>query len=225
MKYYFQEFFDYTEVWALLIPLFFAWKAKSIPAHLKPVKVFLIVSLIVNMGMILIWKRNKLGLNLPDYLLSNNFLYNTLSILRLLIFSWFFISLRQPFMPNVKRIIPVAFLILAIINFAFYEDFFEYQYLSSRLLATEAALQLFYCLQYFIFMLVEERPITIRKYPGFWVVTGLSIFMAVSFFIFLFFRYMIDHDIEFAIDIWDVSNIAFILMCLLIARAFYDEGN
>ena len=221
MRTFFKEFFDYSEVWALLIPLFFLARRKTpLPSHLKPIKVYVIIALLINIGIILIWKRNKLGLDLPDTLHSNNFLYNFFSIVRLYLFSWFFILLGQRFMHRVKIFIPIAFTIFFLINFIFYEDFFNYWMLSSRLLATESALLLFFCLQYFFFLLLEDRPASLRKYPGFWVVAGLSIYMAVSFFVFLFFNYMIKNNIQFAISIWDVHNVAFIIFCIFIARAF-----
>lgn len=221
MRTFFKEFFDYSEVWALLIPLFFLARRKTpLPFHLKPIKIYVILALLINIGIILIWKRNKLGIHLPETLHSNNFLYNFFSIVRLYLFSWFFISLGQRFMHRVKILIPIVFTIFYLINFIFYEDFFNYWMLSSRLLATESALLLFFCLQYFFFLLLEDRPASLRKYPGFWVVAGLSIYMAVSFFVFLFFNYMIKNNIQFAISIWDVHNVAFIIFCIFIARAF-----
>ena len=97
--------------------------------------------------------------------------------------------------------------------------------LSSRLLATEAALLLFYCLQYFIFLLLEDRDTPLRKQPGFWIATGLIIYVATSFFIFLFYTYLIKQNFEFAVSIWDVHNIAYILLCISIAIAFYEKND
>jgi hypothetical protein len=125
-------------------------------------------------------------------------------------------------MHRIKAIIPFLFVLLAIINFTFFENFFSIP-LSSRLLATEAALLLFYCLQYFIYLLIEERGIALKTQPGFWVVTGLTIYVATSFFIFLSFNYLVAHDLTiFATSIWDVHNVSYVILCLGIARAFYQ---
>jgi hypothetical protein len=218
----FKEIFDWSEVWALMIPIAFIIQRRKIPPYLRPVKWYVWVAFILNLFANLIWYRNKLHIaNLPVWLESNNFLYNLHSITRLLLFSWFFILLNQRFMHRVKIILPVLFIVLTVINFTFYENFFNYNMLSSRLLATEAAILLFYCLQYFIFLLIEDHVLALQKQPGFWIVTGLSIYVSANFFIFLFYNYLLEKKLEiFAVDIWDVHNVAFIILCIGIAINF-----
>lgn len=226
MNYYFKNFFfDWIEVWALLIPLFFITSAKTSPVYMKPVKIYVVAAFIINLLITLIWKRNKLGITLPDWLHSNNFLYNINSLVRLILFSLFFILLKQRFMHRVKIILPVAFLIFVIAYFSFYEDFFNYNVFSSLLLAIEAALLLFYCLQYFIYMVLESKSASLKKHPHFWVVTGLSIYVAVSFLIFLFFDYLTKYNQLFARNIWYIHNVAFLILCIFLARAFYEKTD
>src|SRR5438552_10028389 len=189
MKMIIREFFNWLEVWALLIPLtILLTRKKKLPSYLKPIKIYVLAALVINLFAIIIWRRNKLGLHFPDWLLSNNFLYNTHSIIRLLLFSWFFILLKQRFMHRVKAILPLLFIGFVIVNFVFYEKYFN-DIFSSRLLTIEAVILMFYCLQYFIYLMLEERVISLKKQPGFWVATGLSIYVATSFFIFFFFTY------------------------------------
>ena len=217
-----KELLNWSEVWALLIPLAFILIRKNIPPYLKPVRFYVWAALLLNTGANVIWYRNVLHLSeLPEFLKSNNFLYNIHSVIRLLLFSWFFILLNQRFMHRVKAVLPFIFIILVIINFVFYEDFFNPDMLSSRLLATEAAILLFYCMQYYIFLMIDEKVTSIKKQPGFWVVTGLGIYVAVNFFIFLFYNYLLNQNLEiFAVNIWDVHNIAFIILCICIATNF-----
>jgi hypothetical protein len=225
MKNFLQQVLDWSEVWALLIPLIFIIKRKNIPDYLRPVSIYVWITLILNIAATLIWKyKVAWGMQPGDFLWSNNFLYNTHSIIRLLLFSWFFILLRQPFMRIVKLVIPAVFLLFVLVNFIFFENFFD-TILSSRLLAVEAALLIFYCLQYFIYLLLEERGLSMKKRAGFWVVAGLSIYVATAFFIFLFYTYLATHDSDFAYHIWDVHNIVFIILCLGIARAFYGKNE
>jgi hypothetical protein len=165
------------------------------------------------------------GLELGDFFFSNNFLYNFHSVIRLLLFSWFFNLLDQRFMHRIKAMIPFVFIAFAAINFIFFEDFFNRYNLSSLLLATEAALLLFYCLQYYIYLIVEDKGIPFKKQPGIWVVTGLTFYVAASFFIFLFYDYLVVHDKDFAIDVWDVHNIFYILLCICIAVTFYKKDG
>ena len=59
--------------------------------------------------------------------------------------------------------------------------------------------------------------------PHFWVVTGLSIYVVVNFFVFLFYGPMLNVDIHLAVNIWNVHNIAFIIFCFFIGKAFYGS--
>lgn len=219
------EFLDnvsnWSEFWALLIPLYFIIRAKSIPSYLKPVKIYVILALPLNLFAVLIQiYKADWGFHDGDFLWSNNFLYNAHSILRLILFSWFFLLLRQRFLHRVKAILPFIFIALALINFIFFEQFAT-TILSSRLLATEAAILLFYCLAYFIYLLIEERGTPLKKQPGFWVVTGLSIYVSANFFIFLSYNYLYERGfMVFATDIWDVHNVSYVILCICIAKAF-----
>jgi hypothetical protein len=214
----YKQITDWSEVWALLIPFFFLFRHKNGPAYLTPVRVYVVLALLINICAISIQKfKLDWGYKPGDFFYSNNFLYNIHSVLRLFLFSWFFILLNQRFMHRVKKIIPFAFLVFIVVNFVFSENFFDRQNLSSRLLATEAALLLFYCLQYYIFLMLEDKGSSFKKQPGIWVVIGLTFYVAASFFIFLFYNYLIEQNIEFAIDIWDVHNVAYLFLCICMA--------
>jgi hypothetical protein len=219
-----KEILRWSEVWAPLIPLIFILKSKQIKTYLKPVSLYVWIALFLNTATDVLWRfKDDFGFHEGDFFWSNNFIYNTHSIIRLLLFSWFFILLRQRFMHRVKAILPFIFIAFAIVNFSFYENYFNVNHLSSRLLTIEAAILIFYCLQYFIYLLLEESGVPLRKQPGFWVVVGLSLYMSASFFIFLFYTYLIQQNVTFAVNIWDVHNVAYIIFCICLARAFYES--
>jgi hypothetical protein len=226
---YIKEILDWSEVWALLIPLAVLSWGKNRENYLKPVRIFIWLILPLNIVIDLVSKfKSQWGLKHDDFFWNNNVFYNIESIARLLLFAWFFILLRQRFMHRVKIIIPLAFLFFVAINFSLYENFVPQgnnQSFSSRLLATESALLLFYCLQYFIFLMIEDKIIPLSQQPGFWVVTGLSIYVAVNFFIFLFYSFLLKATWNFAVNIWDVHNIAFIILCIFIAKQFYQRNE
>lgn len=225
MEYFLRQFFDWSEVWAPLLPISCMFLYKKQAAYLTPVKIYILIALFINVATTLIWKyKVDWGLHEGDFFWSNNFLYNIHSILRLLLFSSFFILLKQHFMHRVKIVLPFIFILFLIINFSFYENFFNRDMLSSSLFAVEAAMLLFYCLQYFIFLLLEDRSTTLKKQPGFYIVTGLSVYVAASFFIFLFYSFLIKEDWKFAVSIWDVHNAAYIFLCICIAITFYKEN-
>lgn len=217
----YKEITDWSEVWALLIPLYFLFRQQNKLTYLKPVRTYVIAALVINICAVSIQKfKIDFGYEPGDFFYSNNFLYNIHSVIRLLLFAWFFNLLNQRFMHRLKAIIPFVFVAFVIINFAFDEDFFNRNNLSSRLLATEADLLLFYCLQYYIFLMLEDKGIPLKKQPGLWIITGLTFYVAANFFIFLFYNYLIKQDIKFAIEIWDVHNVAYIFLCLCIALTF-----
>ncbi len=191
------------------------------PSYLQPVKIYVIIALIVNLLSTLIWKyKVKWGIAEDDFLWSNNFLYNIRSVCSLVLFSLFFIRLQQRFLHRVKAVLPWVFLVLAAVNFIFFEDFFNRNMFSNRLLATEAAILLFYCLQYYIFLTLEDKTTPLKKQPGIWIVTGLTFYVAASFFIFLFYMYLTQADLNFAVDIWDFHNIVYLFLFIGIAVTF-----
>lgn len=223
-----KEILDWSEVWALLIPLAFMLVYKNKTPYLRPVRLFLCGALLLNLYADITWKFRK-ELHIIDennFFYNNNFIYNIGSCMRLFLFAWSFIILRQHFMQRLKVILPFAFLVFVIINFIFFEQFIprgNKEFFSSRLLTAESAILLFLCMQYYIYLILEEKSTTLINQPGFWVVTGLSIYVAANFFIFLFWQYLSVKMMSFALGIWDIHNITFILFCILITIQFILE--
>jgi hypothetical protein len=52
------------------------------------------------------------------------------------------------------------------------------------------------------------------------VVTGLGIYVAINFFIFLLYHELSVYYIRIAVDVWNIHNASFILFQLFLARAF-----
>jgi hypothetical protein len=227
----FQQILDWLEVWALSIPLIALLKKNKQPGYLKPVIIYLWLALIINLLANISWKF-KSHYNFPVWYQTNTYFYNVHSIIRFYLFSWFFIKLRQPFFSLLKKIIPVLFLIFILANFLIFEHFINYWYengklnsiLSSHLLSLEAGFLLLYCLLYYFYLLKEEQPFFTRL-PSFWVVTGLSIFVVIGFPIYLFYTAAIEHSKDFIISIWLLQKCAYLILCILIAKAFITESN
>lgn len=213
-----QLIIDWSEVWALLIPLFIR---KKQPALYKPVVFYVWAALFINLSIDVIWKCRAL---LPAAYNSNNYLYNIHSIIRFLLFSLFFIRLKQPFLVTLKIIIPIIFSLFLLVNFGFYEHFFNYYMFSSRLLSVEAFLMLLYVFQYYFFKINETVDVNIFT-PDFWIVTGLGIYMAFNFFIFLLYNELTLRLQSFAISLWNVHNISFIVFNLFLAKSLNESGK
>jgi len=212
-------FYDWSEVWALLIPLSFIMFRHKQPALLKPVVIYLWVALVLNLFGDIIGDFKR-PLHFPHWLQSNNPLYNIHSVVRFACFSYFFISLPQPKFKTFKKIIILVFLLYFIIDFTFFEHFFYFYHLSGNLLSAEAYLLLIYGMLYYLAVLNDDYD-TAFKGPVFWIATGLCLYVVVNFFVFLFYVPMITQNMQLALNIWKVHDAAYVILCVFITRAFY----
>jgi hypothetical protein len=217
MKEYLLLALDWSEVWALMIPLTVLLYRRRQPASLKPIIVYLCLGFILNLAIDIIMVINIYHHNFD---LSNNPLYNTHSVARFTCFSIYFIQLPQASFTKFRKVLAAASVVFLVINFSFYENFFNPDSLSGNLLATEAYLLLVYCMLYYLSELKDESK-NLFNGPDFWVVTGLGIYVVINFFVFLFYLPMVYVDLDLAVNIWNVHNIAFIIFCLFITKAFY----
>ncbi|WP_018614675.1 hypothetical protein [Segetibacter koreensis] len=218
----FQLLLDWSEVWAIVIPLFIVLIVRrKQPFFLKPVIVYLWAALIINVLADLIADFKSF---LPHWAQSNNPLYNIHSIARFVCFSYFFISIKKSQITFLKKLIPFLLAVFTIINFSFFENFFNPIHLSGNLLTIESYLLLIYCMQYYLSQLRDEVE-RISSGKEFWIVTGLSIYVVINFFLFLFYEPMIKGSPALAAQMWNVHNIAYIIFCILIAKAFYATDS
>jgi hypothetical protein len=210
---------SWAEVWSLLMPIIILLKHRSQPDYLKPIRIYVWIAFGLNLAADIIaeFKRN---LHFPDLLQSNNLIYNIHSIVRFTCFCAFFIALNQPFFTRIKKLLPILSLIFIAVNFTFFESFFKPNQLSGTLLTVEAYLLLIYCILYYLYQLKSEKKSSKRE-KHFWVATGLSIYVVINFFIFLFYDSMIHSDPYLARDMWRVHNIAYIVLSFFLAKAFY----
>ncbi|WP_147205523.1 hypothetical protein [Segetibacter aerophilus] len=213
-----KQVLDWSEVWAILIPLFILRIThKKQPFYLKPVITYLWLALVMNL---LVDVVGDFKAYLPSWAQSNNPIYNIHSLVRFGCFSYFFILLRKSLATRFKKIILWTFVVFIIVNFFFFETFFNPRHLSGDLLAVEAYLLLICCMQYYLSQLRQNEE-GISEDADFWVVTGLSIFVVINFFLFLFYVPMITENPALADKMWDIHNVAYIIFCILIAKAFY----
>lgn len=221
MNKFFQSVLDLSEVWALLIPLVVLLVKPAQPRFLKPVIIYLWLALLINLAIdaIMVFKDH-----FPRWLQSNNPYYNIHSITRFACFSIFFIKLPQTSFSMLKKLLAVFSVVFIVINFGFFDNFFNPDHLSGNLLATEAYLLLIYCMQYYLSELRNDND-ALTEGPDFWIVTGLSIYVVINFFVFLFYLPMIDTDPFLADRMWNIHNIAFIIFCIFITKAFYGPSR
>lgn len=191
---------------------------------MTPVVVYLCLALVLNLfgDVIADFKRSY---HFPSWLQSNNPIYNLHSVLRFGCFSYFFMSLPQTRFKTFKKTIIIVFVLFFVVNFAFFEQFFYPNHLSGNLLSAEAYLLLIYGMLYYLTVLSDEDDAAFKG-PVFWIVTGLSLYVVINFFVFLFYVPMITQKGVLALDIWNVHNVAYIILCFFITRSFYaTTGN
>ncbi|MEN9572040.1 MAG: hypothetical protein RL172_3271 [Bacteroidota bacterium] len=212
-----KEIIDWSEVWALLIPACVLLYNRQLSRLAIPLLYYVCIALVLNFLQDYFWKK-RLIFSFSSVPGDNIIFYHLHSIIRFICISWFFSKLPLFFSSKIKGIIPLLFLLFVLINFIFFEPFTKF---SSRLLGLEAGLLLFYCLQYFLGLMLSEEPLTIRGNHVFWMVTGISIYMVINFPVFLFYKKISLKFSEFAISIWDLHNFSYIMLCFFIARFFY----
>ena len=208
---------DWSEVWALLIPLFVLMMRRKQPPYMKPVIFYLWLALLLNLICDILSKYNDAHRGNE---ISNNPFYNIHSIVRFVCFSYFFILLQQKFFKTFNKFIPVIYFLFVAINFSYSENFFYKNNISGSLLSMEAFLLLIYCMLYYLSQLKSEAE-GITGTKNFWVVTGLAVYVAANFFVFLFYVPMITENPTLANNMWNVHNVAYILLCIFISKAFY----
>jgi hypothetical protein len=208
---YFIKILSWTEVWATLLPLF-SWIIKKPKQKTTiPVKVYLIITIVLNF-----WA----DLAYFDVIKNNHFLYSINSICRLFFFLWFFASLN---IPNKKNpfIVFVISMVLIVGNFSFHENFFTS--FSSNVFALEGIVLIIFCVLYFLKKLKSDE-VSAKFDSALYIVMGLAIYEAVCFPVFLFYRTLIENNGSYAALLWDiVHNISYFVFCLLITRAFYGD--
>lgn len=211
-----KEIFVWAESWAPLIPIILYFKYRPRQAYLKPVLLYFFLAVAFNTVSILIWQQKRLGLEM--FTTNNNPFYNTQAIVRLFLLSSFFLLLKQPFAVILKKLLPFLFLLFVVLDLVWLEYFFALK-IANNIHAAEAGLLLLYCLLFYLYLLHSEAVHPLQL-ASFWTVTGLIIFVAVSFPIYLYYESLIKKDVTFAVDIWSVQKISFIVFCLLSAFGF-----
>ncbi len=214
-----QLLIDWSEVWALVIPMLILAKKRKQPKHLSPIILYVFIAFFINFYADLI-SIHIFPISFSKYFHENTYLYNIHTIVRFGCFSAFFILLKQPFLKTLKILAPIIFLLFTIIYFNF-EKFANPDHISADFLATEAFVLLIYCLIYYLYKLKTENEKSLSG-ADFYVVTGLSVYVVVNFFVFLFYVPMIVSDRGLADNMWNIHNVGFIILCIFLAKAFNE---
>ena len=205
----------WSEVWSLLIPLAIIIIYRVKGSDMWPVVLYVTIAFVLNLAATLISVYYN---SLPSWLQNNNILYNLHSLVRVLLFSWYVISLKLIRPEWLTKIILPVYVTLVLINFIFLESPL---FLNTRLFSAESIVLLTLCLLYFISSMRDESDNNWLRHPSFLICAGISFYEAITFFIFLFFYPLLEKNLEFGVLTMKIYSVSYIILCVLLALALY----
>ena len=212
----------WSEVWALLIPLSVIAFKKPKEKHIRILVWYVIIAFILNLTANLMANFFYLAPKWMylDGMVNNNILYNIHSIIRVLLFGLYIITIRPYRYSILPKTILAAYLLFILINFIYFASPF---YLSTNLFAAESIVLLILSFNYYISSIQDESQTNWLKHPSFLICAGVSLYEVITFFIFLFFYPLIQKDQAFFVVTMQIYAISFLMLCLLLALAFYQS--
>lgn len=210
---------DWSEVWALLIPLTIILLPGKKEKITQPIIIYVFVGLILSLISTTMFVFHQ---QMPAFLKNNNIIYNIHSFIRVLLFSWYIFQFRFHRRGSIKKIILLFYLVFVFINFIFWES--PLLFSSSHFIA-ESIVLLICCISFFFNTIQDDSDMNWLKHPAFLVCAGLSLYEAVNFFTFLFFNMLSQKNLEFLKIAWTIHNITFVILCIMLALSLYNSNK
>jgi hypothetical protein len=217
----FQFLRDWSEVWALLIPLIIILVYKPKGHNVKWLIFYVITAFILNFLATFILEYYYL---LPSWLFNqgNNIFYNLHSFIMTIFLSWYIISIRKYKNIILLKALLGLYIVFVLLNFTLWESPIL---LSTRHFTAGSIVLLVMCLFYFIHSILEESQTNWLKHPSLIICSAICLYEAITFFIFLFiypmFNKSYNKDLSFALLMMRIYQIAFVVFCILFAFALY----
>jgi hypothetical protein len=204
-----------SEAWALLIPLMYIILKKPLSPLLKPIIFYVVLAFLFNTMATIIWVFNK---DMPQWLNNNNVFYNLHSIARVVFFSWYLLKIADPGLKKLTRVVLGLYIAGILINFLFNESVF---FLSIRLFIAQSVILLSLYIIYLLRSLRDDSKTNFTKEASFLVCTGILIYEASTFFIWLFIMELAVTDPQFGLFCLDLYKIVFVIFCIILTAAFH----
>jgi hypothetical protein len=204
----------WSEVWGILIPLAIIIRHRIKTTEMRPVILYVWIAAVLNIISITVAVFYK---DVPAWLPKNPILYNIHTVARVILFSWFIINtkLLKAFW-LFKMVIPV-YVLFVLFNFVVLLDSpFSF---NSKLPPAESIILLSLCISFFLYSIKDDSDTIWMEQPAFIVCTGVSLYEAISFFVFLFFDALSKDNYEFGIVTMKIFSISYVALCILLAVA------
>lgn len=218
----FQFLRDWSEVWALLIPLTIIVIYKPVTGNVRFLVFYVIAAFIFNFLAILMVEYYYL---VPDALMSNgnNIFYNLHSFVMVVFFSWYIINIKLHQYVVLLKVLLVVYLVFVAINFIFWKN---PAMLSTSHFTAGSIVLLLMCFFYFFSSMQDESHTNWLRHPSFIICVGICLYQAITFFIFLFIYPMYDHDynqnLSFAMFMMRLYQVIFVVFCIMLAMGLYQ---
>ena len=180
---------------------------------------YIILTLVVYIGIATLYHTAKYKL----YLTVENCLDFTVSLIELLIFSYFlFFILKHSFIR--KFIILFTSIIIFFFIYLLIVDFVNYHTLKSRTLQklyiTESLFLLFPCIGYCIELFRYPPVSNLLNEPSFWVITGIFFFIVCTLPTTILSIYLRNLNYAIYLHFYAITNVCYILLFIMICKAF-----
>jgi len=200
------------DIIAPLVAFFFAYfrKERALGEHAFIV-IFLFIQLVLNTGAKIIMYTG--GAN-------NIYLYKANCLLSFVTISLYFLDKWKPYITSRERkLIALGISIITALIFIIF-TFEQDNALNSYSYSLTALFICSYCILYYYQKLMKPEAARITHTRSFWFVSGLFVYYAGSFFIFLSFRFLtLDKTPNLSI-IWIFHNLIFVPMCTAFSVGF-----
>jgi hypothetical protein len=208
---------DYSELiasFSYLIPLVPAWIFfRKCDAEFRLFIIILSISFIVTLA----------GYYTAKNYINNLWLYFSFNVVEFYLYSLLFKRLLSTrFVNRFINITIVLFVLLIILNAGNALDLNNYDSYTASFVNVAILL---YCILFFNAQLNNPQITFIYKTTWFWIMTGLLLFFAGSFLIFLFTNYLMYRDVQLVVYLWTLRDFLDIIKNLLIATGLLFIKN
>jgi len=212
--------FDWSEVWAPLLPLIILIVFKPAGRNIRWLYYYVPFAFINNFIAIFVLEYAYL---VPSSIrVGNNLFYNLHSFLMVILFTLYISGELSKNKAKLLKLLLVVYSIFVLINFSFFESPIL---LSTRHFTIGSVILISVCFLYFFRTIMDDSEKNWLNQPSFIICSGLCLYEAITFFIFLFIYPLFDRhvnsDIAFAIKMMYVYEGIFVVFCVTLAVGLY----
>lgn len=212
----YETIMDWSEVWGFLIPLAVIMIFRQFKG-MRPIIIYICVALVLNSIATIMQLYNG---DMPNWMKNNNVVYNIHSVVRVLFFSWYIGKITPKQFAFIHKTILIVYIVFVVANFSFLESPLD---LSQRLSAAESIVLLFLCLAFFLRSIQDDSLTNWIHQPSFLICFAVTLYEALTFFIFLFIFPIFDSNPTFGAICMNIYQVAFIVFCALLGLALYKS--